>query len=90
MSLCFRFLRREKDIIAAKFEMVEAESQRLKQQLQQGAKQLEETKAQVLAEQEKAQVSGGWKLGTEAPATPGVTQLEETHMLAEWEKAKIH
>uniref|UniRef100_A0A2A4JSC9 Nucleoprotein TPR n=1 Tax=Heliothis virescens TaxID=7102 RepID=A0A2A4JSC9_HELVI len=52
-----KFLRKEKDIAMAKFDILQAETMRLKSQLEIAEKQLDETKLTLAAEREKSEVS---------------------------------
>ena len=52
----FRFLRREKEIAEARFEVAQAESTRLRQQFDHMQKQLDETTKTLTEEREKVQV----------------------------------
>lgn len=52
-----KFLRKEKDIAMAKFDILQAETMRLKSQLEIAEKQLDDTKLALAAEREKSEVS---------------------------------
>ncbi|XP_075979223.1 nuclear basket protein megator isoform X2 [Anticarsia gemmatalis] len=52
-----KFLRKEKDIAMAKFDILQAETMRLKSQLEIVEKQLDDTKLSLAAEREKSEVS---------------------------------
>lgn len=52
-----KFLRKEKDIAMAKFDILQAETMRLKSQLEITEKQLDDTKLSLAAEREKSEVS---------------------------------
>lgn len=52
-----KFLRKEKDIAMAKFDILQAETMRLKSQLEIAEKQLDEAKLALAAERERAEVS---------------------------------
>ncbi|XP_050664240.1 nucleoprotein TPR-like [Leptidea sinapis] len=52
-----KFLRKEKDIVMAKFEMLQAETRRLKSQLEINEKQLDESKLALAAERERSEVT---------------------------------
>ncbi|XP_035445245.2 nucleoprotein TPR isoform X2 [Spodoptera frugiperda] len=52
-----KYLRKEKDIAMAKFDILQAETMRLKSQLEIAEKQLDETKLTLAAEREKSEVS---------------------------------
>lgn len=52
-----KFLRKEKDIAMAKFDILQAETMRLKSQLEITEKQLDESKLALAAEREKSEVS---------------------------------
>ena len=54
--LVLRYLRREKEIAEARFEVAQAESTRLRQQFEQVQKQLSETTTALTEEREKIEV----------------------------------
>lgn len=56
MYVCARFLRKEKDIAEARFDVVQAESNRLRQQNEHLSKQLTDTTQALSDERDKAQV----------------------------------